>query len=275
MLNNLEKYQIALGKLQKIQPGRGQGYHSEICRISWCARKAGINSENVVQEIIANTSTKGRVVPMREIKETVANVYRIPFCQMQNKRWQQQKSNHKFDDKSFDAMIGGHIGVGEKELIAASPCHIPDDPCRHGETVLSVLYGADDILFIGPATSPSSEYVKTVSVHLESIQHGDYRLPSLPHIVINPLKGHEGLCKDGLKMSLRADSCVAEYRFAVVEFDSIPIEKQYAFWACTIQNNFPVAALVHSGGKSIHGWVRVNCKNIDEWRTRSVKTVSK
>ena len=69
-------------------------------------------------------------------------------------------------------------------------------------------------------------------------------------------------------MSLRADSCVAEYRFAVVEFDSIPIEKQYAFWACTIQNNFPVAALVHSGGKSIHGWVRVNCKNIDEWRTR-------
>ena len=58
---------------------------------------------------------------------------------------------------------------------------------------------------------------------------------------------------------------MADYRFCVVEFDSVPIDKQFAFWAAMITRNFPVAALVHSGGKSIHGWVRVSCKNYQEW----------
>jgi hypothetical protein len=53
---------------------------------------------------------------------------------------------------------------------------------------------------------------------------------------------------------LRGDACVAAFRYAVVEFDELSREEQLAFWWSA---RLPVAVLVDSGGKSIHGWIRV------------------
>jgi hypothetical protein len=39
-----------------------------------------------------------------------------------------------------------------------------------------------------------------------------------------------------------------------VEFDALPREDQLAFWWAV---RLPVVVLVDSGGKSVHGWVRV------------------
>lgn len=66
--------------------------------------------------------------------------------------------------------------------------------------------------------------------------------------------GQVGLTKDG-KPSFRADSCVKAFRFAVAEFDTMPRADQLAFWWAV---NLPICALIDSGGKSIHGWIRTD-----------------
>lgn len=70
----------------------------------------------------------------------------------------------------------------------------------------------------------------------------------------NPLTGKPGPTASGNGKTLRGDACVARFKFAVVEFDALPREEQLAFWWAA---RLPVALLVDSGGKSIHGWVRV------------------
>ncbi len=83
----------------------------------------------------------------------------------------------------------------------------------------------------------------------------------LPHIIPNPLTGLQGTTKSGSK-SWRADDCVASFRFCVVEFDSIGMDEQLAFWAGF---KVPIAALIDSGGKSIHAWLRVDAPNRRAW----------
>lgn len=80
--------------------------------------------------------------------------------------------------------------------------------------------------------------------------------PQGAFIRINPIKQGD--------YSGRDDS-VSIYRHVLVEFDSRPKEEQYAIFK---QSNLPISALIDSGGKSIHAWVRIDAKDENEWRTR-------
>ncbi|MBE6902697.1 MAG: DNA primase [Ruminococcaceae bacterium] len=73
-------------------------------------------------------------------------------------------------------------------------------------------------------------------------------------IRFNPLDGK------GVK-----NSNVTEYRYALVESDSIDIERQNAIIR---ELELPVAVLVYSGGKSLHAIVRIEAANYDEYRKR-------
>ncbi|MEQ2457311.1 AAA family ATPase [Flavonifractor hominis] len=73
-------------------------------------------------------------------------------------------------------------------------------------------------------------------------------------IRFNPLDGKG--CKD---------ENVTAFRYALVESDSMPIQRQYeAIRALQL----PVACLVHSGGKSLHAIVRVDAADREEYRRR-------
>lgn len=58
---------------------------------------------------------------------------------------------------------------------------------------------------------------------------------------------------------------VTEFRYALVESDNVDIEKQRGI---VDKMQLPVAALVHSGNKSLHAIVKVNAKDYDEYRKR-------
>lgn len=58
---------------------------------------------------------------------------------------------------------------------------------------------------------------------------------------------------------------VAKFRFALVESDTLPVPEQDALYR---KLELPIAALVHSGGKSLHAIVRVDAENYDEYRKR-------
>lgn len=74
------------------------------------------------------------------------------------------------------------------------------------------------------------------------------------YIAVNPLKPGGN-----------RDDDVTCYRHCLVEFDELKIEEQ---WALIQQSNIPVAALIHSGGRSLHAWVPVDAKDANEYKQR-------
>ena len=58
---------------------------------------------------------------------------------------------------------------------------------------------------------------------------------------------------------------ITRFRYALVESDDIPIPEQDILYR---KLELPVAALVHSGGKSLHAIVHVDAANFDEYRRR-------
>ncbi len=83
---------------------------------------------------------------------------------------------------------------------------------------------------------------------------GDYNPAAGAWIRFNPLDG-KGVKNDN----------VTEFRYALVESDTMDIEKQNAIMR---ELELPIAVMVYSGGKSIHAIVRVEAANYDEYRKR-------
>lgn len=86
---------------------------------------------------------------------------------------------------------------------------------------------------------------------------GDYDPEAGAWIRFNPLDGK------GIK-----NENVTEFRFALVESDSLDIEQQYGVIK---ELQLPVAILVHSGGKSLHAIVRVDAPTKDIYKERVEK----
>lgn len=83
---------------------------------------------------------------------------------------------------------------------------------------------------------------------------GDYNPEVGAWIRFNPLDG-QGVRNDN----------VTDFRYALVESDSMAIEDQNA---AIRKLELPVACLVHSGGKSLHAIVRIEAGSYDEYRKR-------
>lgn len=61
------------------------------------------------------------------------------------------------------------------------------------------------------------------------------------------------------------DANVTDFRFCLIESDTDTLEKQYGLYKAL---NLPIAALIHSGNKSLHAITHVDAQNIDEYRER-------
>ena len=61
------------------------------------------------------------------------------------------------------------------------------------------------------------------------------------------------------------DKNVTELRFCLVESDKLPIDQQRGIYE---QLSLPIAALVHSGNKSLHAIVRIEADSLPEYRRR-------
>jgi len=62
-----------------------------------------------------------------------------------------------------------------------------------------------------------------------------------------------------------ADTGISSYRHVLVEFDKKSKEEQIAIFH---QSNLPITALIDSGGKSVHAWVKVEAQDKQQWEAR-------
>lgn len=83
---------------------------------------------------------------------------------------------------------------------------------------------------------------------------GDFKEEAGAWIRFNPLDGN-GVKNDN----------VTDFRYALVESDSMELGKQYALFK---ELELPIATLVHSGNKSLHAVVKVDARDYQEYRKR-------
>jgi RecA-family ATPase len=74
-----------------------------------------------------------------------------------------------------------------------------------------------------------------------------------------------------LKVGGSRDADVTAYRHCLLEFDDISIQEQ---WNLITQSQIPATCVIHSGGRSLHAWVKVDAKDRPEYDER-VKTLYK
>ena len=145
-------------------------------------------------------------------------------------------------------------------------------PTAQLKKYLSVLFKEDDYVSIvtsayqrddgkwNPANSginfKVSDLIKSIDKHPDDLGAciGDWNAEAGAWIRFNPSDGK------GAK-----DDNATAYRYTLVESDELGIEEQYKAYK---DLNLPIAALVKSGGKSLHAIVRIDAENEKEYRQR-------
>lgn len=261
----IDRYEASL----KSIPSPGAGCHSSLLAAANLGIMAGLSESRIVGDIRLSIPPGKRRVSNREIEDAVSKAARevTPIAD-QTSHARPFTRRPPPPPKPFDGpayrrkLIDRSAGCTEAELWEASPCRIDWEPGPWDAlAVLSKLYASSDVLFVGGVYD---RQVQTVQAIIDGILKGA-AVP--PHVIPNPLDGKAHETSSGGKPSFRCDTAVKSFRFAVVEFDDLPKPDQICFWFSVIVGGLlPVAALIDSGGKSIHAWLSVHLPDADAWQ---------
>ncbi|MCK5680566.1 hypothetical protein KAI46_07130 [bacterium] len=256
-MSALEKYEYAVTNLPA---SGGDGCNLALLGAANHGVYAGIDPQQIHDDL-RNHVHGSRHVSDQEISRAIKKAQHDKGDNVVHYNFEEKKIRPVFNSEAArNKIMALGAGVEEADIWEASPVRIDwghkEDPIN----LLSHLYQDDDLIFMGERYS-SGKLGKTIMTATEWQQYFRSGGKTLPHIIPNPLTGEKGLTRDG-KPTLRGDSCIKSFRYAVVEFDNISREEQFAFWWGV---NLPVAALIDSGNKSIHGWVKID--GIDDTET--------
>jgi len=285
-----DKYREALIRV----PSEGTGLHAWHLKAANLARLAGVERYQAEADMAAAVPPGRRKKKPREINEaldlawgelspadgdrTASSGHHAPIP------WRHTAAAPlpaKIDGAAArDGLVaagGGEIDPDCAELWESSPVRIDWPIEEDGWRMMEALYRPDEFLFLGGEFSTGRDTVRTVADwaallrrEIELVREfpaaahpaGFCRLAArYPHIAPNPLCGDERMTKQG-KPSFRCDAAVCAWRYVTAEFDGIPIKQQLAFWRGI---GLKVAALIHTGGKSVHAWLVVNARTAGEW----------
>jgi hypothetical protein len=148
--------------------------------------------------------------------------------------------------------------------MAASPVPTADlkgiDAAR---AMLTAMFKPDDLILIGTM----KHGINACNLRPMKAWLTDSRLTEFEQVKINPFTGKEEIGANGKKSRL-LEKCVARFPLMLLEFDGLPLQDQCRFWAGMIERNMPVVAIVYSGGKSLHGVLRVGAASREIWWQR-------
>lgn len=175
----------------------------------------------------------------------------------------------KPEKKTYPAEVRNLIAWGQPifqsaDLMAASPVPTADlkgiDAAR---AMLTAMFKPDDLILIGTM----KRGVDACNLRPMSEWLTDSRLTAFEQVKINPFTGKEEIGSNGKKSRL-LEKCVARFPLMLLEFDGLPLQDQCRFWAGMIEREMPIVSIVYSGGKSLHGVLRVGAANASIWAER-------
>ena len=253
---------IYIQKLHSI-PAPGKGCHTALLGVANCGIREGIPAEQILADIRQHIPNGTRHVPDGEIYAAISKAKRdyIPYRSSSRKPFKKSVPKPKISSEYRDHLLGKGKGTEEVDFWEASPVRLFDTPEKDTVLLLQTLYELDDYLFIG------TQYDTKVRTIAQWIDLFKKHPTPLPFICPNPVDGQLHPTKSGA-LSYRCDAAIYKFKFTVLEFDTLPRDEQFAFWG-EILNELPVVALIDSGNKSLHAWIRVpDVHTFDEWKIK-------
>ncbi len=191
--------------------------------------------------------------------------------------WKPRSMYEREEDRELswdDEISGGDYVVIDRNWIEGREIHEPAvwNPVQQLTTYLQKLFEASENVGYVTETwqNEDGKYLPTKGAYdrtagdLIELLHmcegdicaviGDYNREAGAWIRFNPLDGK------GVK-----NENVTEYRYALVESDTMDVAKQNAIMR---ELELPIVVMIYSGGKSLHAIVRVEAANYDEYRKR-------
>ena len=218
-------------------------YHDGECEKKWNSFRGGYGAE----------VTAGTIVQMAK-----------------NHGWKASSDDgHAFD---WDSFIGDDTKIIDGAWVEGREIEEPAnfDPVKELTTYLETLFQADESVGYvtetwekdGKFLPSKGSYSRTAGQLIQELSRygnigealGDINEKAGAWIRFNPLDGK------GVK-----NENVTEFRYALVESDTLPIDKQNALLR---ELELPIAALVYSGGKSLHAIVKIDAADYSEYRKR-------
>lgn len=245
--------------------GSGDRYNTQSGKLTYCA--AALRKTD--DEVLADLSGL-----MRVTAKDADNIRRgIASAARKVGDWTptQRQPRRKPDDQPFgipstvpELIRAGGGEADARDLIARSPIDLSGlRKAPHAQTAafLSALYGKDDLLFIKRTKIENAVPGENLLPRRDWTHE---RLAGRDCLYRNPLTGKMSKTTGNVD-SFAAKDCIAVHRYALLEFDHLPLRKQAAFWLGFLVSS-PLAprlvSLVWSGKRSIHGLVRVNADNL-------------
>jgi hypothetical protein len=230
-----------LQELLRMPPQAGEGVHNWLFKIARHLH-AHLPAVEIVSLLESRVATCGRFVPRSEIISAVQNSL---SCAWQPGR--QSQSIHaapkwpSVNQEQRAAII--RDGGGLVDLWEASPVHF-DDNTANTEALIDSLFSGNPLVCCGEDNS-----------HFDTRSREEWRgkLAALQLIVPSPMTARAGRTQEG-KESAHTLETTGPRRFLVIEQDRGAIDEQSAV-LLHLAARAPLALAVHSGSKSIHGWL--------------------
>ena len=239
-----------LDKLRSMQTGAG--INNQLFQVA--RRMAPYRTDQEIFDTLkAATANCGRDVPERELFNAVNSARKqmrgpstggtmpAPNATPAPQRWSGVNAEQR------EAVLkGAPAGFERADLWALSPVMLESGATEH---VIDLLFPGNPLLCVGKTNSVFATRTR---------QEWRGSLGQMQFIVPSPMSKVEGLTQDG-KLSEHSLDNTGPRRFAVVECDHGSTDEQAAIlWHLRFQKGFPLAMVVHSGGKSLHGWFYVH-----------------
>lgn len=136
-----------------------------------------------------------------------------------------------------------------------TPRDIPPAMSSGLQRHLAACFGGHEFVSIVAADQSGGIKYNGETMHPAEVVHGQEWRKWGTFIRVNPMK------PDGSK-----NEDVTAFRHVLIESDKTPKALQ---WAAIVASRLPISAVVDSGGKSLHAWVRVDAANAEEYRARA------
>lgn len=280
----LDRYHNGLHTL----PRPGNGCHRALLGVANCGVMAGLTDGQIVADILAAIPMDGnRRVSEAEVRDAVHRARQdlspvrprtasfpgpasTPSWTLSGYRpvshGQRGQPQHVDWDRVRDEIVaagGGELDPHGPDFWESSPIQIDWPRAEDAVRFLSLMYEPDEYVFVGRRQAVGNLYCRTADEWCRLFSN---ELPSEQFGLLcpNPVTGQPGPTRDG-RLSYRALSCIVTWRYGVAEFDraDLPRPRQLAFWRGLGLPN--VAAIVDSGGKSLHVWLRLNVTAAEHW----------
>lgn len=278
MTNSQIKYQETLAAF--AEPG---ARWVNIVRLAYWGKANGLTADGIISD--AHTcEVFDRDSDIRRCWDFVS----IRDYQLETKATRNWVKSSKARSKIVSNRVSHLIEVGRdisgmdalRELSTAEIYPGTNEAARHiqTETHLQLLFSQTDI--VSMRYNKDDKTPAKPGHNLQAMRKWLFSTDTCGELVRpNPMTGKpftRNFGKADAKTSFGFKECIADFRFMVWEFDEMSLADQCRFWAGVIRRGkLPLVSLTYSGGKSIHGVVRVDAPNADVWARCRASTIER